>query len=218
MDDERANHYGQLLLESTSEGVYGIGLDGLCTFANRAASELTGWPVAELVGREIHQLLHHQRADGSVYPLENCPIYAAFREGRGCRVSDEVFWRRDGSAFHVEYSSNPIRENGKVTGAIVTFMDVSERVRAERALRDSEARKSAIMSSALDAILTIDREGRIVEFNTAAERMFGVRREEAVGQEMAALIIPPALRERHRRGLAHCVATGEGPILDQRIE
>ena len=91
-------------------------------------------------------------------------------------------------------------EQGRVTGAVVTFMDVTERIRAEEALRASEARKSAIMSSALDAIITIDREGVMVEFNAAAERMFGFRREEAVGREMAALIIPPALRERHRRG------------------
>ncbi|MEO7167121.1 MAG: PAS domain S-box protein [Chthoniobacterales bacterium] len=218
MSSERSMHNIQTLLESTSEGIYGIDNEGLCTFANRATSEMTGWSVEELLGKQMHELLHHHRSDGSIYSQTDCPIYAAFREERGCRVHGEVFWRRDGTSFHVAYGSNPTRENGVVTGAVVTFMDVSERIHAETALRESEARKSAIMASALDAILTIDRTGLLVDFNPAAERMFGFRREEVVGREMAELIIPPALREKHRRGLAHCVATGEGPILDQRIE
>ncbi len=218
MSSEREIRNIQNLLESTSEGIYGIDLEGRCTFANRATSEMTGWSVAELVGKELHSLLHHHREDGSVYPRSECPIYATFRRERGCRVDGEVFWRKDGTSFHVDYGSNPTKENGVVTGAVVTFMDVSERIRAETALRESEARKSAIMASSLDAVLTIDRAGIIVDFNPAAERIFGLRREDAVGQEMAELIIPPALRERHRRGLAHCVATGEGPILDKRIE
>ncbi len=218
MSSARSIQNLESLLASTSEGIYGIDNDGYCTFANRATSEMTGWSVEELIGQQMHELLHHHRADGSVYPHQDCPIYAAFREERGCRVHGEIFWRRDGRPFHVDYASNPTRENGLVTGAVVTFMDISERVEAEQALRESEARKSAIMASALDAVLTIDHEGLIMDFNPAAERIFGLRREEAVGREMAALIIPPALRELHRRGLAHCVATGEGPILDRRIE
>ena len=218
MPDTPANRYAALLLESTSEGIYGVDLEGRCTFANRATGDITGWPVEELIGRQMHAILHHHRSDGSVYPHAECPIYAAFRENRGCRVTGEVFWRRDGMPFHVEYTSSPTIEAGALTGAVVTFIDISERIRAEAALRDSEARKSAIMASALDAILTIDRAGLIVDFNPAAERMFGWRREAAVGREMAALIIPPALRERHRRGLARCVETGQGVILDTRIE
>ena len=218
MQDSPENHYAALLLQSTSEGIYGIDTSGSCTFANRAAGEITGWPAEELIGRQMHELLHHHRSDGSVYPRDECPIYAAFRECKGCRVNGEVFWRRDGTPFHVEYTSNPTIEDGVVKGAVVTFIDVSERVRAEVALRDSEARKSAIMASAIDAILTIDRAGLIVDFNAAAERMFGFRREDVVGREMAGLIIPPALREMHRRGLARCVETGEGRILDKRIE
>ncbi len=208
----------QILLESTSEGIYGIDTEGRCTFANRATSEMTGWSVEELLGRQMHDLLHHHRADGTPYPTKACPIYAAFRERRGCRIRGEVFWRRDGTSFPIDYASNPTIENGTLTGAVVTFTDVTDRVEAEQALRESEARKSAIMASALDAVLTIDRAGTIVDYNAAAERIFGFPREEAVGREMAELIIPPALREMHRIGLARCVATGEGRILDQRIE
>ncbi len=218
MSPDRSIRIIQNLLDATSEGIYGIDDAGICTFANRATSEMTGWSVPELIGKQMHDLLHHQHADGSPYPHDACPIYAAFREERGCRVQGEVFWRRDGTSFAVDYASNPTRENGVVTGAVVTFMDATERLRAETALRESEARKSAIMAGALDAVLTIDRAGIIVDFNAAAERIFGYRRADAVGREMAELIIPPALREFHRRGLEHCVATGEGPILDKRIE
>jgi len=93
-----------------------------------------------------------------------------------------------------------------------------ERKRAEGALQESEARKGAILESAPDGIMTIDQQGRVTEFNPSAERIFGYRREEILGQEMAEVIIPPALRERHRRGLAHYLATGEGPVLGKRIE
>ena len=93
-----------------------------------------------------------------------------------------------------------------------------ERQRAEKALQESEARKSAILHAALDAIVTIDHEARIVEFNLAAETMFGYSRTEAVGRVYADLILPPAAREPQRRGLAHYLATGEGPLIGQRIE
>ncbi len=218
MPPARSPHNVQTLLESTSEGIFGIDTEGRCTFANRATSEMTGWSVAELIGQEMHDLLHHHRRDGSPYPRVDCPIYAAFREERGCHVNGEVFWRRDGTFIPVDYASSPTWENGRVTGAVVTFTDVTDRVRAEDALRESEARKGAIMASALDGIITIDEAGIVVDYNAAAERMFGWSRAEAVGHEMAELIVPPAQRESHRRGLAHCVATGEGPILDRRIE
>ena len=83
---------------------------------------------------------------------------------------------------------------------------------------EGETRTRAILDTALDCIITMDASGRVREFNPAAERVFGFRREETIGQELAELIIPPALRERHRRGLAHYLKTGEGPVLGRRIE
>src|SRR2546426_53790 len=84
------------------------------------------------------------------------------------------------------------------------------------ALRESEARNAAILQMALDAIVTIDHEGRVVEFNPAAEKMFGYRRAEVLGQQMAERIVPPSLRDRHYQGLAHYLSTGEGPVLNTR--
>src|SRR5262249_25681964 len=95
----------RLLLESSGEGIYGIDLGGRCTFINRAGADMLGYQPEQVLGRDMHELIHHSRADHSPYPVEACPIFRAFRVGTACRVSDEVLWRRDGSPFPAEYSS-----------------------------------------------------------------------------------------------------------------
>jgi PAS domain S-box-containing protein len=124
-----------LLLASTGEGIYGVDLDGACVFINPAGARLIGYEPGELTGRNMHELTHHARADGTPYPEAECPIFNAFRQGLPCRIDSEVFWRRDGTAFPVEYSSHPIVEDGQVRGAVVTFVDITERRRAADALQ-----------------------------------------------------------------------------------
>jgi len=124
-----------LLLASTGEGIYGVDLDGACVFINPAGARLIGYEPGELIGLNMHDLTHHSRPDGSSYPEAECPIFNAFRQGLPCRIDSEVFWRRDGSAFPVEYSSHPIVEDGQVRGAVVTFVDITERRRAADALQ-----------------------------------------------------------------------------------
>ena len=104
---------------------------------------MLGYGVEELLGRHSHSLWHHTRADGSPYPEEGCKICASFAAGTVHRESAEVFWRKDGTSFPVEYSSTPIYEEGRLLGAVVTFEDVTERKRAEAALRASQARLAA---------------------------------------------------------------------------
>ena len=125
----------RLLLESTGEGIYGIDMEGNCTFINRAAAEMLGRRIAEVHGRNIHDLAHHSRPDGSPYPADQCPIMRSFRTLASCRVDSEVFWRADGTAFPVEYSSYPIRHGPEVRGAVVAFVDITQRKRAEEELR-----------------------------------------------------------------------------------
>src|SRR5882724_10384418 len=96
--------------------------------------------------------------------------------------------------------------------------EIAERERAEEALRQSEARKRTMLETALDCIISIDQEGTIIEFNAAAERVFGYPRAEVLGKQLAETIIPPSLRERHRQGMAHYLATGEGPVIGKRVE
>ena len=125
----------RLLLDSTAEAIYGIDLDGNCTFANPACLRLLGYGDSQaLIGRNMHELIHHTRADGSPYPVGECRIFQAFREGNGIHADDEVLWRADGTSFPAEYWSHPVIKDGKVIGSVVTFLDITERRRGEEEL------------------------------------------------------------------------------------
>jgi PAS domain S-box-containing protein len=119
------------LIESSGEGIYGIDVHGRCTFINAAGARAIGFDPSEVLGKGMHELIHHSRADGSRYPVEECPIFLSFKSDLSCRVDSEVFWRKDGSCFIVEYTSFPIVEESAIKGAVVTFADISERRRHE---------------------------------------------------------------------------------------
>jgi PAS domain S-box-containing protein len=127
-----------LILRSAGEGIYGLDSEGRTTFVNPAAAKMIGWEIEELIGKAQHAILHHTKPDGSPYPREECPIHSAFMEGCVKHVTDEVFWRKDGSSFPVEYLSSPIRERGEIVGAVVVFRDITERKQADEALKSSE--------------------------------------------------------------------------------
>lgn len=119
------------LIECSGEGIYGIDVNGNCTFINAAGTRALGYDSYEVIGKDMHALVHHSRADGTRYPVEECPINLAFKSDLSCRVDSEVFWRKDGSSFMVEYTSFPIVEENAINGAVVTFSDISERRRHE---------------------------------------------------------------------------------------
>ena len=123
------------ILESVGEGIYGVDVDGNTTFVNPAAEQMMGFSAEELIGKPQHALIHHTRADGTAYPREECHIYAAFHDGKIHREDGEVFWRKDGTSFPVEYESTPIYENKKIVGAVVNFRDISERKESEEKLK-----------------------------------------------------------------------------------
>jgi PAS domain S-box-containing protein len=128
-------HENQLILRAAGEGIYGLNNEGKTTFVNPAAERLLGWSAEEMVGKSMHHLVHHSHPDGSVYPRRSCPIYAAFQDGQVHHVEDEVFWRKDGTSIPVEYTSTPIRDHGRLVGAVVVFRDISDRKQAEAELR-----------------------------------------------------------------------------------
>ena len=131
---ERKN---QLILGAAGEGIYGVNANGESTFVNPAAERMLGWSAEELAGRNIHDTVHHSHKDGTHYESKICPIYAAFQDGEIHHVDDEVFWRKDGSSFPVEYTSTPITDNGRLVGAVVVFRDISDRRQAEIQLRNA---------------------------------------------------------------------------------
>jgi PAS domain S-box-containing protein len=126
----------QMILNAVGEGVYGLDLRGNVTFVNPAAAAMIGWPMEELIGQSMHAVLHHSHPDGRPYQREDCPIYAAFQDGSIRRITNEVFWRKDGTNFPVEYISTPMHnEEGQLMGAVVTFRDITKRRWAEEILQ-----------------------------------------------------------------------------------
>jgi len=149
---DRLRRQHALILTQAGEGIYGLDRLGHTTFVNTAASTLLGYDIDELLGQSMHQVLHHTRADGRSYPLEECPIHASIRDGRVHRGTREVFWRKDGTSFPVEYVSTPIREGDSLVGAVVVFRDVSDRTRAEAALEYTEQRFRSLVANIPGAV------------------------------------------------------------------
>ncbi len=132
----RLTQQSNSILDSVGDGILGMDLDGACTVCNPAAAYMLGYSeeqiATEVLGNNLHQLVHHHRADGRVYPEKDSPILNAAREHKTVRISSDVFWRADGTSFPVEYVACPITENGDVTGVVVAFTDTTERSALDR--------------------------------------------------------------------------------------
>jgi PAS domain S-box-containing protein len=148
LDELRRRH--TLILTQAGEGIYGLDRHGLATFVNPRAAAMLGYSVEDLIGRPMHALLHHTRVDGTPYPDDSCPIYAALRDGEIHRITHEVFWKRDGTSFPVEYISTPLWEDSEVTGAVVVFRDVTEQRLVESGLREREDRLEYVIRGSSD--------------------------------------------------------------------
>jgi PAS domain S-box-containing protein len=133
----RLRYKYELLLNSVHDGIYGIDLEGKAILVNPAAANMIGYTQEELRGQFMHGILHHSRSDGTPFPVSECGIYQAFLDGNIHHVQEDVFWRKDGSPFWVEYTSNPILEHDRIVGAVVTFRDITERKAAEKRLKES---------------------------------------------------------------------------------
>jgi two-component system sensor histidine kinase/response regulator len=180
--NEAAIAQNKLILDSAGEGIYGLDLDGKTTFVNPAAAKMLGYEIGELIGRGMHDLLHHTRADGTSYPREECPIYAAFKDGIVRRVSEEVFWSKDGTSFPVDYVSTPIIKGGELCGAVVTFNDITERKRAAketqrsleqvRALREIDRAITSTLDLRTVLAVLLEKIDLTVPYAAATVRLF----------------------------------------------
>ncbi|HJV71576.1 hybrid sensor histidine kinase/response regulator [Ideonella sp.] len=200
----------QRLLDSTAEGLYGVDNQGRCTFINRAALAMLGCQrEAELLGRDIHGLILRARPVAGAAPA---PASLAHAEGRELHVTGESFLRRDGSSFAVECWSHPVLQDGVAEGAVVTFFDVSERLRMQAALREGELRLAKLVDAVADGVITTGAHDRILLFNRAAERLFGVPASEAIGSHIRRFI-PQSPRATPAPEPGHAGANGAGSGL-----
>jgi PAS domain S-box-containing protein len=163
----------QLLLDSTAEAIYGLDLEGNCTFSNRACRNLLGYQrPGDLLGKHMHRLLHHSHADGSPFPVDQCEVYRAFQQGATTHVDSEVMWKADGTCFPVEYWSYPVRQEGKVVGCVVTFVDITSRKQGEDALRAAHAESEFFINSVPSILIGTDASGKITRWNLSAANTF----------------------------------------------
>jgi formate hydrogenlyase transcriptional activator len=167
----------RLILASAAEAIFGCDPVGTCMFCNDAAAHVLGYESGELLGKNMHATEHHTRADGTPYPLEECPIYQSFQDGQGIHRDDEIFWRKDGTSFPVEYWSHLLVQEGK-TLCVVTFMDITERKQVEEALRKSEERWRAVFENSAIGVALTGLNGRFIAVNRVYEEMVGYTEEE----------------------------------------
>jgi len=136
-----------LILDSAGEGIFGVDLDGKVGFINPAANRMLGYGPDELIDQAVHEKIHHSHANGTDYPKEKCPMYRTYVDGADHHIDDEVLWRKDGTPFPVEYTSMPIKKDDRVVGAVVTFMDITERKKMETALLAERERLQKILDT-----------------------------------------------------------------------
>lgn len=170
----------RLLLTSVAEGVFGVDLQGNCTFINPEGLRLLGYTNAtDLVGKNIHARIHHTCADGTPCTIGSCSVFRAFREGINVHIESDIFWRPDGTNFAVEYRSRPILENGAISGAVATFLDISERKRNEERLHQA----AIVFDSTNEAIMITDADNRIINVNRAFTEITGYQSYELIGKD-----------------------------------
>lgn len=215
---EHDHEWHRVTIASIGDAVITTDNRGRVTTLNPIAVSLTGWQQNEANGRRLEDVFRIVNNE-TRSPVEN-PVNKVLTEGKIVGLANHtILIAKDGREHAIDDSAAPIRDaEGVMQGVVLVFRDVSERRRQDQVLQESEARKAAILDTALDGIVTIDHEGKIIDFNPAAERTFGFTRSEAVGREMAELIVPPALRDAHRGGLARYLATGKAHVLGHRLE
>lgn len=201
---KRSEEQVRLLLNSVAEGVYGIDIQGNCTWVNPSCLSMLGYSDAsQLLGKNMHQLIHHSYPDKRPMPNEICRIYRAFRKGESVSVDDEVLWKADGSSFPVEYFSCPQISDGKIVGAVVTFTDITRRKQAEAELAREYENLKNIFERLPFGVVIIGRDQIIRWANAAACRMAGVKSSDEMQARPCGEYLCPA--QQH-----------ECPILDKR--
>lgn len=176
----------RLILESTGESIYGIDCDGLCIFANTACAHLLGYDhVGALMGENIHDLIHHHHANGKIYESTECPVANVLSTQKPIIVEDDYFWHKDGTKIRVEYHAFPILQDEHVAGVVVSFFDITERKRAEEALRENEQRLQLALDAAKAGTLYFQFSTNSIQWDERSLDIFGLTSETFDGSYQA---------------------------------
>jgi PAS domain S-box-containing protein len=201
-----------LVLASSIEGIYGMAPDGTCTFINPVGARMLGFAAEELVGRQLHGVIHHHHADGSPYPARECRISACIAAGRSARIEDEVFWRKNGTPIPVSYSVSPMIVDERVAGTVITFSDISNRRQAETQMRESAERLRVATDAAGLGIWAWDLRTETVTWeNEHVYEMFGIPPTDPpvnTARFLAEFIHPDEVAP-YQAALRHALKTGE---------
>ncbi|MFO7445755.1 MAG: CHASE domain-containing protein [Ignavibacteriaceae bacterium] len=192
------------ILESTGEGIFGVNLKGYCTFINKSAVEMLGYNRHEYIGRKMHNFIHHTTDDGSLYEFDECPIIKATRDGKERRIDSEIFWRADGSSFYVEYFANPIIHHGEIKGAVVTFTDITERLKSEEEVKELATRLKDTLESITDAFFTLDYQWNFKYLNKEAEKLLLKNGNELINNNIWEIFpeaVNSSLHEKFRKAV-----------------
>jgi formate hydrogenlyase transcriptional activator len=172
----------RLILDSATEAICGCDSEGTCLFSNPSAARILGYDdPSELIGKNMHALEHHTRKDGTPYPIEECPIYIGFQKGESVHRDDEVYWRRDGTSFPVEYWSHPVVREGRTLAAVITFIDITERKQAEAALRKSERELRTTIETIPAFVVSALPDGSVDFLSQSLLDYTGLSREQWLG-------------------------------------
>lgn len=203
---EAAWRQSELILSSAAEGICGVDLDGKVVFVNPAAQKMFGWSEGEGVGFDLHALTHHHDGEGNLVPSADCAVFKTLHDGEQRHVSDSLYWRMDGTSFPVEFTVSPVERDGKITGAVNVFRDISGRKQIEAELEQhqrhlewlvqqrtselmqTEARASHILHSSADGLYGIDCDGVITFINPAACAILGYVAEQVIGRAAHGLL------------------------------
>ena len=206
---KEAEERSRLLLESVGEGIFGVGLDGLFSFINPAGAFMLGYSPEEMMGQPVHALIHHTRADGTDYLLDDCLMYHSYTKGVKRTRDDEVLWRKDGSCFPVLYNSVPVRDTeGELSGAVVVFHDITESKKAEQAIITERERLQTILDTSPVGV-SITSDGAIQFANPRFTELFGLH----CGDSMSSSYVDP-----DDQGKMRAIMDQDGVLRDYELQ
>jgi PAS domain S-box-containing protein len=184
----------QNVMNTLGEGVYTLDADGKCNFVNPEAEKILGWSLAELQGKSLHDMIHSKRIHGDIVSHRDCPINITVTSGQEYRSDEEYFQHRSGRFFPISIVASPIFEDGKIVGSVAAFQDITARLQAEAALRESEHKQRMILDNAADAVFVADKNERWIYVNDLALNLLNYSRQELIGTDIYALL-PENFRE-----------------------